>query len=125
MSRLSPYLLGPELLWIVFYALVVLLIKITGSPVKSMDDYWVNLAFVVPLVLVPLTFALYWVPGVFRNWLLLRILIASLLGAHFVLEKGLKAHSEQGPGVGTAYLMGIGFALVILLVGSIFVKIRF
>ena len=115
MSRLPPYLIGPELLWLAFYALVVLLIEITGSPVKGMDDHWVNLAYIVPLVCVPLTFALYYVPGVERNWLLLRVLIAGLFGAHFVLEKGMKAPSEQGPGVGTAYLI----------IGSIFVKIRF
>ncbi len=125
MSRLSTYLLGPELLWFLFYLLVVLFIKFSGAPDKSLDDYCINLAYLVPFVAVPLTFALFWVPGVERNWLLLRVLIACLFGAHFVLDRGLKAHSEQGPGVGTAYIMGMMFTLVVMVAGGIFIKIKF
>ncbi len=125
MSRLSAYLLGPELLWVTFYALLVLLIKVTGSPAKAMDDHWINLAYTVPFVAVPLTFALFWVPGVERNWLLLRVLIACLFGAHYLLERALNAHTEQGPGVGTAYLMGMAFTLFMMIVGGIFIKVKF
>ncbi|MEO6039569.1 MAG: hypothetical protein ABIQ93_14235 [Saprospiraceae bacterium] len=125
MSRLSAYLLGPELWWVFFYASVALAIKASGSPDKSMDDYWINLAYLVPFVAVPLTFALFWVPGVEKNWLLLRVLIACLFGAHYVLERGLNAHTEQGPGVGTAYLMGMIFTIVVMIAGGIFIKIKF
>ena len=125
MSRLSAYILGPELLWATFYALLVLLIKVTGSPAKAMDDQWIHLAYVVPFVAVPMTFALFWVPGVERRWLLLRRLSACLLGAHFILERGLNAHTEQGPGVGTAYLLGMAFTLFTMIVGGIFIKIKF
>ena len=90
-----------------------------------MDDHWINLGYLVPLVAVPLTFALYYVPGVERNWLLLRVLIACLFGAHYVLDKGLNAHSEQGPGVGTVYIMSLGLVLVIMVVGSILSKSGF
>jgi len=124
MSRLAAYLPGPELCWIIFYLLLLLGIKISGAPAKNLDGYWVNLAYLVPLVAVPLTFALFWVPGVERNWLLLRVLIVGLLGAHYVLERGLKAHTEQGPGVGTAYLMGMIFTIIVLIIGGIFVKIK-
>lgn len=83
------------------------------------------MAFIVPLILVPITFALYYVPGVERNWLLLRIWIVCILGAHYVLDKSLSVHTEQGPGVGTAYLMGMIFAFVVLIAGSVFAKIKF
>lgn len=125
MNRISNYLLGPELLWVFFYLVVVMIIKITHSPIKTMDSFWVNTAFIIPLVLIPLTFGLFFIPGVIRPWLLLRIWIVGIVGGHYLLSKSLSAHSEQGPGVGTAYIMGIGIIFIMLIAGSIFVKIRF
>ena len=125
MNKLTNYLIGPELLWVLFYIIVILIIKSTHSPVKSMDAFWVNTAFLIPLVLIPLTFGLYYIPGVIRPWLLLRIWIVGIIGGHYLLTKGLSAHSEQGPGVGTAYMMGIGMIIIMLIAGSIFAKIKF
>lgn len=125
MNKLSNYLIGPELLWMLFYMIAVLIIKTTHSPIKSMDNFWVNTAFIIPLVLIPLTFALYYIPGVIRPWLLLRIWIVGIIGGHMVLNKSLQAHSEQGPGVGTAYIMGMGIVFIMLILGSIFAKLRF
>lgn len=119
------WLLGPELLWIFCYLLVLLVIKMTGSPVKNMDKIWIKLAFWVPFVVVPLTFALWFFPAVERDWLMLRVWAAGLFGAHFVLEKGLNAHSEQGPGVGTAYIFGVIFVIFMLILGTVFVLILF
>lgn len=82
-------------------------------------------AFIIPLVLIPVTFGVYYIPGVIRLWLLLRIWIVGLVGGHYMLSKSLSAHSEQGPGVGTAYIMGMGLIFIMLIVGSIYVKIRF
>ncbi|MFZ1675772.1 MAG: hypothetical protein WBP41_11270 [Saprospiraceae bacterium] len=125
MNKLSNYLIGPELLWVFFYMLVILLIKMTYSPIKSMDSFWVNTAFIIPLVLIPITFGLYYIPGVIRPWLLLRIWIVGIVGGHYVLSKSLSAHSEQGPGVGTAYIMGMGIICILLIIGSIFAVIKF
>ncbi len=125
MNKLSNYLIGPELLWVFFYMVVVLLIKITHSPIKSMDSFWVNTAYIIPLVLIPVTFGHYYIPGVIRPWLLLRIWIVGIVGGHYVLSKSLSAHSEQGPGVGTAYIMGMGIIFIILIIGSIFAVIKF
>lgn len=125
MNKLSNYLIGPELLWVFFYMVVVILIKMTHAPIKSMDSFWVNTAFIIPLILIPITFGLYFIPGVIRPWLLLRIWIVGILGGHYVLSKSLSAHSEQGPGVGTAYIMGMIFLLIVLLAGSIFAVIKF
>jgi hypothetical protein len=125
MNKLSHLLIGPELLWLFFYIVVIVIVKMTSSPVKSMDEFWVSTAYIIPLILLPLTFLLYYVPGVVRDWMLLRIWIVGLVGGHFVLSRSLLAHSEQGPGVGTAYMMGMGFAFFVLIAGSIWAVIKF
>lgn len=125
MNKLAHVLFGPELLWALLYFLLVMLIRITGSPVKTMDSFWVNMAYIVPVLLIPLSFALYYFPGVIRDWLLLRIWIAGIFGSHFLLDRSLLAHSEQGPGIGTAYIMGMIFVFVVLFIGSIWALIKF
>lgn len=125
MNKLVHFLIGPELLWFFFYLVVLIIVKVTASPVKSMDDFWVSTAYLIPLVLLPLTFLLYYVPGVIKDWMLLRIWIVGILGGHFVLNRSLNARSEGGPGVGTAYMMGMIFVFIILVIGSIWAKIKF
>ena len=125
MSKLPNLLLGPELLWLIFYGIVIIVIRASGSPMKSLDGFWSSRYYVVPLVLIPLTFMLYYVPGVTRPMLLLRIWIAGLVGGHYVLSRSLQAYTEQGPGVGTAYIMGMALLLVLLIAGSIWAVIKF
>ena len=125
MNKLTSYIIGPELLWILIYILVVVIIKTTKSPISSMDNFWVNTAYIIPFILIPLTFMLYFIPVVPHKWLLLRIWIVGLVGAHYVLSKALSAHSVGGPGVGTAYIMGMGFVIFMLIAGTIFALIKF
>ena len=125
MNKISALLIGPELLWMFFYLVVVMLIKVTSSPVKSMDNFWISTAWWFPLLLVTLTFLLYYVPGVIHDWLLLRIWLACLIGGHFVLNRSLLAHSEQGPGVGTAYMVGMILLFLPLIIGTIWARIKF
>jgi len=125
MNKLPNFLIGPELLWLGFYLMLMIIIKLSGSPVKSMDSFWVSTAYIIPLVLIPLTFLLYYFPGAIRDWMLLRIWIVGLIGGHMVLNRSLQAHSEQGPGVGTAYMMGMIFIIIALIIGSIWAKIKF
>ena len=125
MTRPLQILLGPEMLWIVIYLAVSLLVKFSSAPIKSMDATWLSMAWIIPLAGMLLTFSFYFIPGIEHNWLWLRVWIAGLLGAHYALEKALKAHTEQGPGVGTAYLMGMIFVIIMLIIGSIFIKLKF
>jgi len=60
-----------------------------------------------------------------KNWLLLRVWIAGILGGHYVLEKGLEAYSTQGPGIGMGWLVGMMFLFVLLVAGSVFVAVKF
>lgn len=123
MAHLLQLLPGPELLWALFYLSILWLIRLTGSPRKNMDRFWINLANFVPFIAIPLSFSLFYFPGIEHRWLLLRVWIAGVFGAHYVLDKGLNAYSNQGPGVGTAYIMGIIFTLVMLVAGSVYVAV--
>lgn len=125
MSKLPNLFLGPELLWLLAYGVVVVIIRVSGSPVKSMDAFWSSMYYLVPLVLIPLTFMLYYVPGVIRPMLLLRLWIAGVIGGHYVLSRALQAYTDQGPGTGTAYLIGMILLIVLLIAGSIWAIIKF
>src|SRR6187401_69129 len=125
MNRLLHFLIGPELLWVIYYILVVVFIKLSHSPVKSMDSFWLSMAYLIPLILLPLSFMLYFIPGVIRPWLLPRLWLAGIIGGHFVLNKALLAHSEQTPGVGTAYMMGLIILFIALVGCTIWAVIKF
>jgi hypothetical protein len=125
MNRFTNYLLGPELYWLILYVLVSLLIRITHSPVKFMDEFWIRISVLVPLVFLPLSFGVYWLSFVPKKWLLLRLIIAGVLGTHYVIEKGLNAYTNQGPGVGTSYMVGILLMLMVLFVLSIIALFKF
>jgi hypothetical protein len=125
MNRLLHFVLGPELLWVIYYSLVVMFIKLSHSPVRSMDSFWISMAYIIPLILLPLSFMLYYIPGVIRPWLLPRLWLAGIVGGHFVLSKALIAHSEQNSGVGTAYIMGMIILIVALIGCTIWAVIKF
>lgn len=116
------YFLGPELLWLLIYGSSVLLAKANVPPTKAIDNFIDKLWFLIPLLAL-LTFALWWIPQVEKNWLLLRVWISCVLGGHFTLEKALAAYSTQGPGIGMGYLAGMLFLLIILVAGTIVVMI--
>jgi hypothetical protein len=125
MNKILHLFIGPELLWLVYYFLIILIIRWTHPPAKSLDPFWISFTYIIPLVLLPLSFILYYVPGVIRPWLLLRLWIAGIVGGHYVLSAALRAHSEQGPGVGTAYILGMGILFLVLIGGSIGAVIKF
>ena len=118
------YLLGPELLWLLLYGAVTLVAKANVPVTKAMDRVIETSWFWIPLLAL-LTFALWWFPAVEKNWLMLRVWIACLVGGHYAIEKALSAYSSQGPGVGMGYLAGMLLIIGFLTVGSIIVKIKF
>lgn len=124
MNRTLSFIAGPELLLLVFYFIIVILIKATNSPIKSMDSFWANTAFIIPLIIAISIFSLYYFPGIQHKWLLPRTWLSALIGGHYVLSKSLNAHSVGGPGIGTAYIMGMGFIIVLLVAGTIVVLIK-
>lgn len=117
------YLLGPELYWAGIFGLALMIQKINKSSVQWANEVIVSAHIYVPMF-TALVFILFFLPGVEKHGLLLRIWIASLVGGHFVLDRLVKSHSEQGPGVGMVYISGMIFLFLILIVGSVFIKMR-
>lgn len=110
-------LIGPELYWLIVYLMAKALAKANVSNDKSLDQLLESLWWILPIVAL-LSFALWWVPGAPRGgWLIVRLFIAGLVGGHLALAAGLAGHSEQGPGIGTAYIVGIGAIGAALVLG--------
>lgn len=118
------YIIGPELLWLLAYGAARLLAKTNMPPSKAIDGFIDKCWFYVPLLVV-VCFAMWWLPMVEKRWLLLRVWIACIVGGHFVLEKIMGAYSEQGPGIGTAYLVGMILQVFLLIVGTVIILIKF
>lgn len=118
------YLIGPEFIWLLLYSGATLVAKINQSPTRPLDRFIDTCWFWIPMLTL-LCFALWWVPSVEKNWLLLRVWIACIIGGHYVMEKIMNAYSEQGPGSGMGYLAGMIFVFVWLVVGTVVVKIKF
>ena len=118
------WLIGPEILWGVLYALVAIISKKNSAPAYSLDKVLENLFLYVPLAAL-LTFALWYLPLVEKRGLMLRVWIVCLVAGHLVLQRGLAAYSDQGPGIGTAYMVGMLLLFVALVMGSILVRIIF
>ena len=123
MSRIVAYLLGPEAYWAATCVVVRLATRrhlppdpaITGS----LDHYWA----VLPLLLVPLTFAFFIFPGTGRWWLLLRIDLATAVGLAIATTQyceGMTYHQpSSGPGAGTAWMLMLGLGYAILALGTL------
>ncbi|MBK9256684.1 MAG: hypothetical protein IPM42_14445 [Saprospiraceae bacterium] len=120
--KIFKILLGPELCWLILYALSYLLALANKKYNFVYDGIIENAWFYVPLIST-LIFGLYWIPIVEKNWLLLRIWVVGIIMGHVVLETILKAYSNQGPGIGMGYLAGILLLFMTLVVGSIVVKL--
>jgi hypothetical protein len=120
MNRVLPYLIGPELYWAIICAVVQIGTRRNQAPDPSitelLDRYWT----VLPLVAVPLTFALFLVSGAGRWWLLLRIDLAIAIGLAVATTQyceGMTHHQPSaGPGAGTAWMgmLGLGYTLMLL-----------
>ena len=115
-------LLGPEVYWIILYIFSILLSIANKKPAYTYNAIVENAWFYVPLLSI-IVFGLFWVPFVEKNWLLARIWVTGIIMGHFVLEKMLSAYSSQGPGIGMGYLAGMLLLFILLVVGSVFVKL--
>ncbi len=118
------FLLGPELFWLLLYFAAVFVGKMNTPPNHAIDSFIDTSWFYIPAFSL-LVFGLWWIPAVEKDWLLLRVWIVGIVGGHFVLEKTFSSYSVQGPGSGMGYLVAMILEFVVLVLGSIIVKIRF
>jgi hypothetical protein len=120
--KILKIIIGPELCWMILYMFSVTLSWTNKKSNYAYDGIIENVWFYVPLLSI-LIFALFWIPFVEKNWLLARIWISGIIMGHVVLETTMKAYSNQGPGIGMGYLAGMLFLFIILVIGSIVVKL--
>lgn len=123
-SGYSSLIFGPEIIWGLLYLLAIRLAKANAAPPHPLDNFMEKLYFWVPVAGL-LTFSLWYFPGVEKNWLLLRVWLACMIGGHLVLDTSMKGYSKQGPGIGMGYLAGLILMFIALMAGTIFIKIRF
>ncbi len=122
--KILKIVLGPELCWIFLYGIALAIARANKKNGFMYDAIIENAWFYIPL-LSGLIFGLYWIPFVAKNWLLVRIWITGIIMGHFVLETLLSSYSQQGPGIGMGYLAGMLLLFVLLVIGSIIVKLVF
>lgn len=120
--KILKILVGPEFWWIILYVLSRVLAWANKKSNFVYDGVIENVWFYVPL-LSAMIFGLYWMPVVEKNWLLARIWISGIIMGHYVLETLLESYSQQGPGIGMGYLAGMLLLFIILVAGSIVVKL--
>lgn len=127
MPRLLSFLFGPELYWIITCIVVRLIGRRGLAPdaaiTAQLDRYWT----VLPLVVVPLTYLFFLVPGLGRWWLLLRIDLAIAIGIVVATTQYCEAMNHHdasaGPGVGTAWMVMIALGYTLAIVGTIIAAI--
>jgi hypothetical protein len=74
----------------------------------------------LPVIMLALTMYLFAFPWLPKKFLLLRIIIAAIIGTNFLLEPILNAHTEGGPGVGMIYMVGYIILFVAIPIAIIF-----
>ena len=118
------YLIGPELMWLCLYGIIVLPVKMNRDISKGMDNFIETFWFWMP-VFALLTFALWWIPAVEKNGLLLRVWLTCLVGGLYMFEKIMDTYGKTGPGIGTGWMVSAMFMVIVLTAGTVFVKIKF
>lgn len=99
--------------------------KINEFPFGIKNNIWINICYIYPFILIPLTFAIYYFDPSPRSFLLIRIWLVAMIGGHLILEKALETHTAQDPGVGTAYIMGMIYGFIILGLLSVIKFLKF
>ena len=118
------YLIGPEIIWFLAYSIIILPAKMKLTITKGMDNFVETIWFWMP-VFALLTFTLWWIPAVEKNWLLPRVWVTCLIGGFYLFENITNAYGKTGPGVGTGWMVCMMLLIVALIVGTVVVKLKF
>ncbi len=127
MKRLV-FLLGPELLWLLFFLLSCWLAARNTPPTLAGNTFLERTCIIGAVVAIALTFTVFFVPGVHRGWLLGRLIVAVVIGVNaclFKLIDGIDYGDTRNSGLlggwvygilagGIAFIPGIITTLVLL-----------
>jgi hypothetical protein len=112
------FLLGPELLWVMFVFLSLWLAGRNTPPTPAGNALLERLCWLGAFCAVALTFLVFLVPGTSRYWLLARVVIAVVIGVNaclFKLIEGINYNDSRNSGVAGFWFYGIlagGVALI-------------
>ena len=126
------FLLGPELLWLLFFVLSCWLAARNTPPTLAGNTFLERACVIGAFVAIALTFTVFLVPDVHRGWLLGRLIIAVVIGVNaclFKLIDGIDYGDSRNSGVlglwvygilagGAAFVPGIITTLVLLSRGT-------
>ncbi|PSL22975.1 hypothetical protein [Dyadobacter jiangsuensis] len=125
-GRISTFLLGPELSWLLMYGLALLLVAPNQPPTEAGNVRLESLAWYVLFGAIILSFIpLYWSQSGL-GWWMLRIGIAGLIGITSVSTAFCSAidyHDSRNSGVGTLWIMLVIFGAIFLFLGMIVVSL--
>ena len=130
-NRITTFLLGPELSWLLMYGLALLLVTPNQPPTEAGNVRLESLAWYVLFAAIILSFVpLYWSQSGL-GWWMLRIGIAGLIGITSVATAFCSAidyNDSRNSGVGTLWIMLVVFGAFFLFLGmigvSLYIKFR-
>lgn len=121
-NRITTFLLGPEISWLLMYGLALLLVMPNQPPTEAGNVRLESLAWYVLFAAIVLSFVpMYWSQSGL-GWWMLRIGIAGLIGITSVATAFCSAidyHDSRNSGVGTLWMMLVIFGTFFLFLGMI------
>ena len=120
-------LLGPELYWVIAYAVSYLIAARNVPPSPAGNEMLERMWWLFPLVAVPLSYLALLAPASGRWWMLLRINLAALVGLMFCLHRITTAidwGDSRNSGVFAGFALGLGLGMFLLLVGDVVTVVR-
>jgi hypothetical protein len=128
MNRIASYVLGPELIWAIVYALTALLVSRNNPPTLAGNQRLELIGWFLPVVSTLLAFTpLWWAPG--NRWLwLLRIVVVGCIAIVVVVALlcgGIDYKDSRNSGVGTAFVMFVMLGYMVLWGGALVATILF
>lgn len=108
-----------EALMLLWSFRIEMMLNLPMPPYIPMGFIWLLLVLIVKFIIKSdrIALAMVAIPGALRIW------IAGIIMGHFVLETLMSSYSQQGPGIGMGYLAGMLLLFIILVAGSIVVKL--
>ena len=125
--RLSALLIGPELYWILAYAVAYLLAARNYPPTPAGNAFLERMWWIFPLLAVPVSYLLYLVSNTGRLGLLIRINVAAAVGLTFCLARLTSAvdyRDSRNSGVFGGFVIGMGVGMLLLAVCDIAAAVR-
>ena len=109
MNRWLSWLLGPELVWVLVYGVCAWFAARNHPPTEAGSQFIEKLAWIIPLIAIPVSFSVYAVPGPPR-WLGGRLFLATVIGLNvclFKLIEGIDYQDSRNSGVLGVWVIGL------------------